>query len=199
MPRELEPCGTRAAYQRHRRAGEEPCGPCREAMRAANRQFEEARPTRKRNRRELKPCGTRAAYARHRRNGEKPWLVLLASSCCSRVGLLRLISGISAMVRRRVMRAGRRIRITSMRIRSGSGRRGCRCLRRMMRIRRRVWIRGMGMCGIRCGMTRRRGRRGCVRRRRLCCVVRRVRCSPGATSRRRGLAASWRGCGRERA
>ena len=72
MPRELKPCGTRAAYQRHRRAGEEPCDPCREAMRAANRQFEESRPPRKRNRRELKPCGTRAAYARHRRNGETP-------------------------------------------------------------------------------------------------------------------------------
>ena len=72
MSRELKPCGTRAAYQRHMRAGEEPCDPCRDAMRAANRQFEESRPPRKRNRRELKPCGTRAAYARHRRNGETP-------------------------------------------------------------------------------------------------------------------------------
>lgn len=72
MSRDLKPCGTRAAYQRHMRAGEEPCDPCRDAMRSANRQFEESRPPRKRNRRELKPCGTRAAYNRHRRNGETP-------------------------------------------------------------------------------------------------------------------------------
>lgn len=29
MPRDLAPCGTRAAYRRHRRAGETPCEPCR--------------------------------------------------------------------------------------------------------------------------------------------------------------------------
>lgn len=28
---ELKPCGTNAAYQRHRRKGEYPCGPCLEA------------------------------------------------------------------------------------------------------------------------------------------------------------------------
>lgn len=27
----LKPCGTEAAYQRHRRAGEQPCFPCRQA------------------------------------------------------------------------------------------------------------------------------------------------------------------------
>lgn len=31
MPRDLAPCGTRAAYRRHRRAGETPCAPCRAA------------------------------------------------------------------------------------------------------------------------------------------------------------------------
>lgn len=31
MPRELMPCGTVAAYKRHVRRGEEPCGRCREA------------------------------------------------------------------------------------------------------------------------------------------------------------------------
>src|SRR5690349_14094734 len=30
-PRELKPCGTNAAYQRHRRKGEYPCTPCLEA------------------------------------------------------------------------------------------------------------------------------------------------------------------------
>jgi hypothetical protein len=34
MARELKPCGTIAAYQRHRRHGEDPCEPCREANRA---------------------------------------------------------------------------------------------------------------------------------------------------------------------
>lgn len=31
MPRRLQPCGTRAAYQRHYRNGEKPCRPCRDA------------------------------------------------------------------------------------------------------------------------------------------------------------------------
>lgn len=33
MPRQLKPCGTEAAYQRHRRRGEEPCEPCKQAAR----------------------------------------------------------------------------------------------------------------------------------------------------------------------
>ena len=32
---QLKPCGTEAAYYRHRRAGEEPCDECREAPRKA--------------------------------------------------------------------------------------------------------------------------------------------------------------------
>lgn len=35
--RTLQPCGTRAAYRRHKRKGEEPCGPCGEAYHADNR------------------------------------------------------------------------------------------------------------------------------------------------------------------
>jgi hypothetical protein len=31
---ELKPCGTRAAYARHLRYGENPCGPCRDANNA---------------------------------------------------------------------------------------------------------------------------------------------------------------------
>lgn len=33
----LQPCGTRAAYVRHKKAGETPCDPCTEANRAASR------------------------------------------------------------------------------------------------------------------------------------------------------------------
>lgn len=32
MKKSLEPCGTRAAYMRHRRRNEDPCGPCKEAQ-----------------------------------------------------------------------------------------------------------------------------------------------------------------------
>ena len=37
MPRQLQPCGTTAAYRRHIRAREEPCGPCKAANRDAKR------------------------------------------------------------------------------------------------------------------------------------------------------------------
>lgn len=35
----LQPCGTRAAYRRHRRHGETPCQPCRDAAAAYKRNF----------------------------------------------------------------------------------------------------------------------------------------------------------------
>jgi hypothetical protein len=35
----LKPCGTRAAYRRHRRHGETPCQPCRAAAAAYKRQY----------------------------------------------------------------------------------------------------------------------------------------------------------------
>lgn len=65
---ELKPCGTQAAYQRHRKRGETPCQPCVEANRAYMRKWRggDLSP------RELEPCGTRAAYMRHRRNDEEP-------------------------------------------------------------------------------------------------------------------------------
>ncbi|WP_395109829.1 hypothetical protein [Actinomadura sp. SCN-SB] len=37
MARDLKPCGTTAAYQRHLRRGETPCDACREASNAENR------------------------------------------------------------------------------------------------------------------------------------------------------------------
>ena len=36
MARDLKPCGTTAAYQRHLRHGETPCDACREANNAQN-------------------------------------------------------------------------------------------------------------------------------------------------------------------
>ncbi len=39
MPRELQPCGTPAAYQRHYKRGEEPCGACREAKADYQREY----------------------------------------------------------------------------------------------------------------------------------------------------------------
>lgn len=37
MARELQPCGTRAAYSRHRKNGEEACAPCMAANREAGK------------------------------------------------------------------------------------------------------------------------------------------------------------------
>lgn len=55
------PCGTSAAYHRHRRNGETPCDPCRKAHR-------EKRARERDN--VMQPCGTRAAARRHNRRGE---------------------------------------------------------------------------------------------------------------------------------
>lgn len=62
MSRAWQPCGTRAAYRRHRRRGETACAECLAA---------EARETRDRKT-PLVPHGTPAAYKRHQRRGEKP-------------------------------------------------------------------------------------------------------------------------------
>lgn len=35
----LQPCGTQAAYRRHRRAGEQACQPCKDAVAAYKRNF----------------------------------------------------------------------------------------------------------------------------------------------------------------
>jgi hypothetical protein len=60
----LKPCGTSAAYRRHRRDGEEPCHACREAEALRSRGGRPRIP--------LQPCGTRAAYIRHVKRGEEP-------------------------------------------------------------------------------------------------------------------------------
>lgn len=65
--RELEPCGTYGAYQRHKRANEDACEPCQ----AARLRYERGYRAGSRNPpRKLKPCGTPAAYRRHLRHGE---------------------------------------------------------------------------------------------------------------------------------
>lgn len=68
-PRELKPCGTRAAYDRHRRNGETPCDDCRDAANEQRRQKEAAQQAKQ------KPpakCGTMRGYRVHRRRGEDP-------------------------------------------------------------------------------------------------------------------------------
>lgn len=59
------PCGSRAAYTRHRRHGE----PIDEACRKANTAYERTRSSRQ-ARGPLQPCGTTAAYMRHKRRRE---------------------------------------------------------------------------------------------------------------------------------
>jgi hypothetical protein len=57
--RELQPCGTPAAWKRHRRNGEDPCDPCKAARRAYNRRWMN-------NRRTHYPIGECAACHRNR-------------------------------------------------------------------------------------------------------------------------------------
>ena len=64
----LQPCGTTAAYQRHRKGGEEPCALCREASRLDGRKRREKWLTPWK----IPPCGTKTAYQRHLRKGEEP-------------------------------------------------------------------------------------------------------------------------------
>lgn len=67
----LQPCGTMAAYQRHKRDGEEPCQPCREAKRIASKEYQrKARALNQVKPRELKPHGTLAAANRHTKKHE---------------------------------------------------------------------------------------------------------------------------------
>lgn len=67
MIRQLQPCGTQAAWQRHRKHGEKPCEACREAHNQYQRDYHAGLiPART-----LKPCGTLAAYRRHVYKGEK--------------------------------------------------------------------------------------------------------------------------------
>lgn len=64
MSREVKPCGTRAAYYRHKRNGETPCQACVDAKRAADRETWHRRPD--------PSCGSYGAYQRHLKAGEEP-------------------------------------------------------------------------------------------------------------------------------
>lgn len=70
MPKELQQCGTRAAYQRHRNHGEAPCRACVKAQTTETREWRRANVPPKP--REFQPCGTVAAYRRHRKHDETP-------------------------------------------------------------------------------------------------------------------------------
>lgn len=69
MPRVLQPCGTRAAYRRHRAHGEVTCAACCAAVAEYNRQYRPEPTVRGRYGRAR--CGSTAGYKRHIRRGEE--------------------------------------------------------------------------------------------------------------------------------
>ena len=64
----LAPCGTRAAYERHKKLGEEACQPCVDAQYAARR----ARDGCVAVYAKVAACGTMTGYFRHRRTTKTP-------------------------------------------------------------------------------------------------------------------------------
>lgn len=68
-PPTLQPCGTVAAFVRHRRNGETPCDDCREARRVDGTARKRAKGSRPRRRPD---CGTDGGYQRHQRDQETP-------------------------------------------------------------------------------------------------------------------------------
>lgn len=68
----LRPCGTEAAYRRHRYNGEVPCDECRTAHTNYLRDGPPKLPPLERD-----PCGTPGAYRRHLRRGE-----VTCRACC---------------------------------------------------------------------------------------------------------------------
>ena len=69
----MKPCGSYAAFKRHIRRGEEPCGLCREAKRVYNTRVTVARRHRLgiNEPRQRPRCGTYAGEQFHRRHGEE--------------------------------------------------------------------------------------------------------------------------------
>jgi hypothetical protein len=68
---DLKPCGTYAAYLRHRRHGEKACDACQEAQ-LVYRAEQRRKLAAKKPPRALKPCGTYGAFQRHVKRGEDP-------------------------------------------------------------------------------------------------------------------------------
>lgn len=73
MTRELQPCGTAAAFRRHQLHGEPPCQPCRQAFADYRRRLRERVPDRRPvGRPRSAVCGTTGGYRAHLRYGEVP-------------------------------------------------------------------------------------------------------------------------------
>lgn len=76
MPRELRPCGTDAAWQRHKHRGEQPCEACCEAHRRYVRTYFQDHYSPGAEHRFPQPAvldhGSISAYQRHQRRGEVP-------------------------------------------------------------------------------------------------------------------------------
>ena len=70
MAKTLQPCGTNAAYQRHKMAGETPCEPCLRAHAAYAHAYRRAKGLL--SSRPAPVCGTRAGYDKHRRDNTTP-------------------------------------------------------------------------------------------------------------------------------
>lgn len=68
-PSILQPCGTKAAWQRHWRKGEPPCELCAQVH----------KPSTKKGRPVVRACGTMAGFARHKRHGEQPCVACQAA------------------------------------------------------------------------------------------------------------------------
>lgn len=66
-PRKSQPCGTRAAAQRHYARGEPLCEPCKAAKAAYEKQLRDRVPKKERP---VAQCGTYTGYKRHLRVGE---------------------------------------------------------------------------------------------------------------------------------
>ena len=72
MPRELKPCGTYAAYERHRVYGEDPCELCADAMRARSRVLYARRKGGRVRRWGPPRCGTSSGWVKHMGDGTAP-------------------------------------------------------------------------------------------------------------------------------
>lgn len=66
--RELKPCGTDAAYQRHKKRGEEACDPCKDAHAIRLAQYRGSEHTGRRNNKPV--CGTYSGAIQHRKKKE---------------------------------------------------------------------------------------------------------------------------------
>lgn len=82
----LAPCGTLAAYKRHKRMGEEACDPCKDANAVAVAKFRGGTTTGAR-RSKAAECGTYSGTIRHRRAGEQPCFACRLAESRYRQGL----------------------------------------------------------------------------------------------------------------